>query len=94
MEKGGSKMESEETDRGNDIKLVLCRLCGKQKPAKEFEVIVLSRIGNALIKFAGCHACATVIFNATVIVQETIKKYMDEQSKIIMPPNGVVGPRG
>ena len=72
--------------------LLLCRLCGKQKKKDEFRS--LSFHGrNALIKYAGCHACATVIHNATVIVKETLDKFIADEPKIIKPDGGIVGPR-
>lgn len=74
--------------------VTFCRLCAKNKPADEFEIIILSRLGNALIKYAACRACGTVIHNATVIVKETVEKFIADQPKILTPPGGITGPRG
>lgn len=75
--------------------LAFCRLCEKNKPIDEFETITVSRLGNVAIKYRGCHACAVVVHNATLMIKETVEKFMKERSTIIKP-SGVIGngPRG
>lgn len=62
-----------------------CHLCGKHLPLKEFTTIQLSKLGNVIIKCEGCQKCSTVVHNASVIINETVKRYLDEQPRIIKP---------
>jgi MinD superfamily P-loop ATPase len=66
--------------------LRFCRLCGKNKSTKEFRVIQLAKLGNAVVKYSGCEACDVVIHNATIIIAETVKRFVDQNNPKIMAP--------
>lgn len=63
-----------------------CRLCGKHRPLDEIMPIMLTQIDqkNGIV-YQGCHACSVVIHNAQAIIEETIRRIIDEQPKIIQP---------
>ncbi len=77
--------------------LKFCRLCGKNKAAREFNPIELGRIGQASIFYDGCDSCAVVVHNSRELLKEIIMKeqekirHLNETPKIVIPP--VIVPR-
>ena len=78
---------------GNEEKL-FCRLCGKFRPAGEFQEIVLARLGNFAVKYHGCKGCILVIGNAKVLIQEAAKRFAEEIAKAQAMGSGIGVPKG
>jgi hypothetical protein len=71
-----------------------CGLCGKNKPASDFDKIPLSQIGERVFMYSVCGLCRTVIHNIRRIVsdaeneeRERLKGIVEkvEKGRIIIP---------
>jgi Pyruvate/2-oxoacid:ferredoxin oxidoreductase delta subunit len=92
---GTTKTEQIEREKkeGSEEKL-FCRLCGKFRPAGEFQEIVLARLQNFAVKYHGCKGCTLVIGNAKVLIQEAAKRFAEEMAKAQAVGSGIGVPKG
>ena len=58
----------------NKPELRFCRLCGKERPAKDFSKILLARIPAGNVVYDGCKGCATTMHNAVQILKEFLER--------------------